>query len=325
MFVESDSEEGRNLSDSEGSTEKSLTFSCSASENEGPEEAKGNILERNEGNEGNEGSHGDDDDDENELGADQSEQSSNVDKAFDEDDQVFPSKRVKSGKSSSSKASLESGVSSGEAPSEVDSEDGGTDSEDEIESFAEEDEDDEEEAEVEAEDVEDEPKGDARGHSDAQKTTDKMFGKVPKKSKSSNDLDVQVHQDEEASKLIQGMHTAAEADFEAFQRKQPANRKHLMLKTVLTALERYDYQESLLESGVCAAVRAWLEPYPDGTLTGYDIRHGLLSILATMPIQSYHLRESGLGKTIKVRIISRINPSAFLVGFMHPGSHACMH
>ena len=48
-----------------------------------------------------------------------------------------------------------------------------------------------------------------------------------------------------------------------------------------------------------------LEPYSDNSLPGYDIRKGLLEALQSFPIETYHLKESGLGRTIKM--LSRSN------------------
>lgn len=54
----------------------------------------------------------------------------------------------------------------------------------------------------------------------------------------------------------------------------------------------------LLDNGVLEAVRRWLEPMPDRCLPSPNIRKALLECMKTMPIETVHLRESGLGKII---------------------------
>lgn len=46
------------------------------------------------------------------------------------------------------------------------------------------------------------------------------------------------------------------------------------------------------------SIRAWLEPMPNRTLPSPNIRKALLESLRNLPIETVHLRESGLGKIV---------------------------
>lgn len=54
----------------------------------------------------------------------------------------------------------------------------------------------------------------------------------------------------------------------------------------------------LLDNEVLISVRRWLEPLPNRTLPSPNIRKAILEILKTLPIETVHLRESGLGKIV---------------------------
>jgi TFIIS helical bundle-like domain len=119
------------------------------------------------------------------------------------------------------------------------------------------------------------------------------------KKKSKKDLELQVQNDEKISQFVQKMLNAAEEDYAAIESHSAATKKYQLLPIVLKYLSRQDYHESLLEQGVCTAIRYWLEPYSDHSLPGLDIRKGLLEALSSLPIDMYHLKDSGLGRAIK--------------------------
>lgn len=61
---------------------------------------------------------------------------------------------------------------------------------------------------------------------------------------------------------------------------------------------RRHFHEVLLDNEVLISVRRWLEPLPNRTLPSPNIRKALLEVLKTIPIETVHLRESGLGRIV---------------------------
>jgi transcription factor SPN1 len=111
-------------------------------------------------------------------------------------------------------------------------------------------------------------------------------------------LDDEIEMDKMASELREQMLDAAEQDITLRESSKPAIKKLALLPKVIGSMTRKDIQESLLDGGILAAVKVWLEPYEDGSLPLLDIRTNLLESLDTMPIEKHHLKESGLGRIV---------------------------
>lgn len=112
-----------------------------------------------------------------------------------------------------------------------------------------------------------------------------------------NDFD-EVEQDEYLSNLRNLMLVATSKDSDLIEANQPATEKLKLLPLVMEAFEKKVLHEKILENDVLEAVKLWLEPYADGTLPSINLRKSLLSILDKLPIETHHLRESGLGKVV---------------------------
>lgn len=56
--------------------------------------------------------------------------------------------------------------------------------------------------------------------------------------------------------------------------------------------------EALLDCGVLGAIRQWLEPLPNRSLPAVGLRRALLEVLKSLPVETDHLRESGIGKIV---------------------------
>ena len=56
--------------------------------------------------------------------------------------------------------------------------------------------------------------------------------------------------------------------------------------------------EVLLDCGILSAVRLWMEPLPNRSLPAPHLRKSLLELLRELPIETDHLRESGIGRIV---------------------------
>lgn len=56
--------------------------------------------------------------------------------------------------------------------------------------------------------------------------------------------------------------------------------------------------EVLLDCGILSAVRLWMEPLPNRSLPAPHLRRSLLELLRDLPIETDHLRESGIGRIV---------------------------
>lgn len=101
-----------------------------------------------------------------------------------------------------------------------------------------------------------------------------------------------------ASALRRRMETAAARDCDSIEAGQPALAKHRMLPEVLETLTRRHLHETLLDAGILLAIRSWLEPLPNRCLPAVHLRKALLEALRTLPVETDHLRESGLGRIV---------------------------
>ncbi len=57
-------------------------------------------------------------------------------------------------------------------------------------------------------------------------------------------------------------------------------------------------QEVLLDNQVLDCIKKWLEPNIKGHLAVHSLRKRLLELLSLLPIETAHLRESGLGRIV---------------------------
>lgn len=101
-----------------------------------------------------------------------------------------------------------------------------------------------------------------------------------------------------ASALRRRMEAAAARDCDSIEAGQPALAKHRMLPEVLETLTRRHLHEALLDAGILLAIRSWLEPLPNRCLPAVHLRKALLEVLRTLPVETDHLRESGLGRIV---------------------------
>ncbi|KAM0684110.1 Transcription factor iws1 [Mitosporidium daphniae] len=111
-------------------------------------------------------------------------------------------------------------------------------------------------------------------------------------------LDEETELDSQAAHLIDRMQTAASQDSYCISNQKVATQKISILPEVLEKLSRRDLIDYLLDNRILDAIRLWLEPYPDGSLPSIDVRKSILHILAQLPIEKIHLKESGLGKVV---------------------------
>ncbi|KAJ3373220.1 Transcription factor iws1 [Allomyces arbusculus] len=111
------------------------------------------------------------------------------------------------------------------------------------------------------------------------------------------DVDAQDASDH-AIRLRDRMLVAAQRDVDAHDRKETALHKLNMLPEVVRELQRTDLYEVYLDHHILDAIRAWLEPLPDGSLPLYDIRREMFNTLAKLPIDTDNLREVKIGPLV---------------------------
>ncbi|KAI9141319.1 hypothetical protein BKA69DRAFT_1028633, partial [Paraphysoderma sedebokerense] len=98
--------------------------------------------------------------------------------------------------------------------------------------------------------------------------------------------------------FINKMRSAADQDMEANKQGQPGFFKLKMLPDVQSMIERTTHHPIMLDNNLLGAIKSWLEPLPDSSLPSYTIRHAMFEILNKLPIETDHLRESGIGRVI---------------------------
>lgn len=104
--------------------------------------------------------------------------------------------------------------------------------------------------------------------------------------------------DDEIIALREKMRQAAIEDVQANAEKKPATQKLKMLPEVEDALRKTSFTDSILDNNLLEVVKIWLEPLPDKSLPALNIQKVLFSALSRLPIQTEHLRESGVGKVV---------------------------
>ncbi|KAG4304700.1 hypothetical protein PORY_001753 [Pneumocystis oryctolagi] len=119
-----------------------------------------------------------------------------------------------------------------------------------------------------------------------------------RRKKRKEDVDLEEMADDEIIALREKMRQAAIEDVQANAEKKPAIQKLKMLSEVENALRKTSFTESILDNNLLEVVRIWLEPLPDRSLPALNIQKVLFSALSRLPIQTEHLRESGVGKVV---------------------------
>lgn len=104
--------------------------------------------------------------------------------------------------------------------------------------------------------------------------------------------------DELAVEFTNKMMAAVRKDDESVAAEKPALAKLKLLGEVSDMLTKKHMQEVLLDNQVLSCIKRWLEPNPRGHFAVHSIRKRLLELLQTLPIETVHLRESGLGKIV---------------------------
>jgi transcription factor SPN1 len=131
--------------------------------------------------------------------------------------------------------------------------------------------------------------------------------KKPKMRKRKDEHDLTNDEDEVIQILKQEMDIAAKKDSEVISKKDEtgisdansiAINKIQLLPRVDEILSKVNLAEVILDNNLLAEVRQWLEPLPDASLPSYDIQKVLFSALLKLPINTNHLRESGIGKIL---------------------------
>ena len=110
-----------------------------------------------------------------------------------------------------------------------------------------------------------------------------------------------VEHDDFAMALKGKMELALKRDIQSLSSGKPALERLKLLDQVLQALNRRNVQEILIENGILTLLRFWLEPLktPSScTLPSASFRKPILDALKTLPIETAHLRESGLGRIV---------------------------
>lgn len=127
---------------------------------------------------------------------------------------------------------------------------------------------------------------------------DKIKSTSSRKGANFDSTGIPVDLDDIAERFVKRMAKAADADYDAVEAGKPALEKQKMLPEVIDMLTKRPFHEVLLDNDLLGAVRRWLEPMPNRTLPSPNIRKAILEVLKTIPVETVHLRESGLGKIV---------------------------
>lgn len=123
--------------------------------------------------------------------------------------------------------------------------------------------------------------------------------KKPKMKKRKGEDDLTNDEDELIQILKNQMDVAAKKDAELIENQSGiAINKIQLLPKVRDILSKANLAEVILDNNLLAEVRQWLEPLPDASLPSYEIQKTLFSALLKLPINTNHLRESGIGKIL---------------------------
>lgn len=94
------------------------------------------------------------------------------------------------------------------------------------------------------------------------------------------------------------MYLALEEDEDALNNSRFPLSKMKLLREVEENLTKQHMSEIFLDNGVLDVLRRWLEPSTNNILPDPHFRLKILEILSLMPIETLHLRESGIGKIV---------------------------
>lgn len=123
--------------------------------------------------------------------------------------------------------------------------------------------------------------------------------KKPKMKKRKGEEDLTNDEDELIQILKNQMDIAAKKDAELIENQSGiAVNKIQLLPKVRDILSKANLAEVILDNNLLAEVRQWLEPLPDASLPSYEIQKTLFGALLKLPINTNHLRESGIGKIL---------------------------
>mmetsp|Transcript_5642 Transcript_5642/g.9840 ORF Transcript_5642/g.9840 Transcript_5642/m.9840 type:complete len:501 (-) Transcript_5642:850-2352(-) len=135
---------------------------------------------------------------------------------------------------------------------------------------------------------------------EAEDATDTLFGRKKKKKRDTDHnsmLGV-------VNDMIAKMEAAADTDAEEFASGRAALAKLRTLKEVEDFVLQRQYHEIFISSGGLGVLKAWLEPYADGTLPSVRLRTALLHACKVLPIDTARedvkesLKKSQLGSRI---------------------------
>ncbi|RKP38795.1 hypothetical protein BJ085DRAFT_30461 [Dimargaris cristalligena] len=119
------------------------------------------------------------------------------------------------------------------------------------------------------------------------------------RSRKKDDVDLEAETDEILTRLRQRMGEVADLDRMYNSQRKPAIAKIKLLPIVTEQIRKVALYDLMLENNLLDSVRLWLEPLDDGSLPALDIQIELFDFLQKLPIQTPHLRESGIGKLVQ--------------------------
>ncbi|GAX85985.1 hypothetical protein CEUSTIGMA_g13401.t1 [Chlamydomonas eustigma] len=129
---------------------------------------------------------------------------------------------------------------------------------------------------------------------------DDPFGHKKRKRRKETDQQMANIVDDKIAK----MEAAAEADMEEHQNRRPAIHKLKVLAEVEEFLAQKKYHELFISSGGLGVLKAWVEPYADGSLPNARVRAAVLRGCQLLPIDTTRedmkaqLKRSELGKRV---------------------------
>ncbi|CAG8604879.1 6928_t:CDS:2 [Ambispora gerdemannii] len=136
------------------------------------------------------------------------------------------------------------------------------------------------------------------------KQVDKHFDEIlksnsPRKKRRKNDIELDQYNDDLAASLYIKMIQAADKDIEYNKINRPSFAKSDYFPEAYAILTKANMTETLLEHNILEAIRAWLEPLPDGNLPPIGLQEPLLDFLDRLPVTLEQLRSSQIGFIIR--------------------------
>jgi transcription factor SPN1 len=121
-------------------------------------------------------------------------------------------------------------------------------------------------------------------------------GKSKIKSATSS-LDTQ-GQEDFVKETLAKMDEAVDEDEELRKQKLPAINKTKLLPQLLNILRKKKLHIVFLDFNLLACLTKWIKPFPDNSLPSINVRTALYKVLAELPVDRDHLKESGMGKVV---------------------------